>query len=50
MASSSDKTIKVYPDKLHALTTGEPDDSVAEVMHDMATWLNARLGKGLQAV
>ena len=48
-ARSTDKTIHLYPDAWHALTAGEPDEVVDEVMSDILTWLDKRskpIGKG----
>ena len=41
-AMSTDKTIHLYPDAWHALTAGEPDEVVDEVMSDILTWLDKR--------
>ncbi|KAJ4802119.1 alpha/beta-Hydrolases superfamily protein [Rhynchospora pubera] len=41
-ASSSDKTMKLYPGMWHGLTAGEPDDNVEAVFADITTWLNQR--------
>ncbi|KAJ3691812.1 hypothetical protein LUZ61_020976 [Rhynchospora tenuis] len=41
-ASSSDKTMKLYPGMWHGLTAGEPDDNVEAVFADIITWLNQR--------
>lgn len=39
-ASSLDKTIKLYPEMWHALTSGEPDDNVELVFSDIVVWLD----------
>ncbi|KAL6500315.1 hypothetical protein OROHE_025681 [Orobanche hederae] len=39
-ASSSDKTIKLYPGMWHALTAGEPDDNIDIVFSDIISWLD----------
>jgi len=41
-ASSSDKTIKLYPGMWHGLTAGEPDDNVQLVFADIIAWLDQR--------
>lgn len=41
-ASSSDKTIKLYPGMWHGLTAGETDDNVEAVFSDIVAWLNHR--------
>lgn len=38
-ASSTDKTIKLYPGMWHGLTSGEPDGNVEIVFADIITWL-----------
>ncbi|KAM1604636.1 hypothetical protein ACFX1Z_031095 [Malus domestica] len=38
-ASSTDKTIKLYPGMWHGLTSGEPDGNVEVVFADIITWL-----------
>ncbi|KAL6515973.1 hypothetical protein OROGR_019278 [Orobanche gracilis] len=39
-ASSSDKTIKLYPGMWHGLTAGEPDDNIDIVFSDIISWLD----------
>ncbi|XAR61340.1 2-acylglycerol O-acyltransferase [Bertholletia excelsa] len=46
LASSEDKTIKLYPGMWHALTSGEPDDNVEIVFSDIVAWLDKRCGNG----
>ena len=41
-AASNDKTLKLYDGMWHALTGGEPDESVELVFKDMIDWLAAR--------
>ncbi|WOL09251.1 caffeoylshikimate esterase-like isoform X2 [Canna indica] len=41
-ASSKDKTFKLYPGMWHALTSGEPQESINLVFSDIIEWLNAR--------
>lgn len=43
-ASSSDKTIKLYPGMWHGLTAGEPDDNIEIVFSDIIAWLDKRAG------
>lgn len=43
-ASSSDKTIKLYPGMWHGLTSGEPDANVDLVFADIINWLGVRTG------
>lgn len=41
-ASSSDKTICLYPGMWHGLTSGEPDDNIDTVFSDIIAWLDRR--------
>ncbi|XP_078429559.1 caffeoylshikimate esterase-like [Wolffia australiana] len=41
-ASSTDKTLKLYPGMWHALTYGEPPESVNLVFADIIAWLDKR--------
>lgn len=41
-ASSKDKTIKLYPEMWHALTSGEPDHNIDIVFRDIIAWLHKR--------
>ncbi|KAL8061767.1 hypothetical protein ABFX02_02G106000 [Erythranthe guttata] len=41
-ASSTDKTIKLYPGMWHGLTAGEPDDNIEIVFTDIISWLDKR--------
>ncbi|KAL1197853.1 Caffeoylshikimate esterase [Cardamine amara subsp. amara] len=41
-ASTSDKTIKLYPGMWHGLTSGEPDANVDLVFADIINWLDVR--------
>lgn len=43
-ASSKDKTMKLYPEMWHALTTGEPDGNIDAVYADIVAWLRDRDG------
>ncbi|KAL0459697.1 UNVERIFIED_CONTAM: Caffeoylshikimate esterase [Sesamum latifolium] len=43
-ASSSDKTIKLYPGMWHGLTAGEPDGNIEIVFSDIISWLDRRAG------
>lgn len=45
-ASSSDKTFKLYPEMWHALTSGEPPESIDLVFSDIIAWLNERTNAG----
>jgi len=38
-AGSTDKTIRLYPEMWHALTSGEPDENVDIVFRDIIGWL-----------
>mmetsp|Transcript_19946 Transcript_19946/g.29546 ORF Transcript_19946/g.29546 Transcript_19946/m.29546 type:complete len:393 (-) Transcript_19946:193-1371(-) len=42
-AMSTDKTIKLYDDMWHTLTTGEPDESQELVFQDQLAWVMGRL-------
>ncbi|KAJ7972968.1 caffeoylshikimate esterase-like [Quillaja saponaria] len=39
-ASSTDKTIKLYPGMWHGLTSGEPDENIEIVFADIIGWLD----------
>ena len=41
-ASSTDKTIRLYPGMWHALTSGEPDENVEVVFTNIINWLDKR--------
>lgn len=41
-ASSKDKTFKLYPGMWHALTSGEPQESIDLVFRDIVGWLDDR--------
>lgn len=41
-ASSTDKTMKLYPGMWHGLTSGEPDDNIDAVFTDIIAWLDKR--------
>lgn len=41
-ASSEDKTFKLYPGMWHALTSGEPPESIDLVFSDIVSWLDER--------
>lgn len=41
-SKSEDKTLKLYPEAWHALTSGEPDEVVDSVFEDIFTWLDSR--------
>ena len=38
-ASSADKTLKMYPEMWHGLTSGEPDENIDIVFRDIIDWL-----------
>ncbi|TKY52516.1 Caffeoylshikimate esterase [Spatholobus suberectus] len=44
-ASSVDKTIKLYTEMCHGVTTGETDENIALVFADIITWLDKRVNK-----
>lgn len=41
-ASSSDKTIKIYPDGYHALLQGEPEEQRQRIADDIVAWIDKR--------
>ncbi|KAJ6793656.1 caffeoylshikimate esterase-like [Iris pallida] len=41
-SSSKDKTFKLYPGMWHALTSGEPQENIDLVFHDIIGWLEDR--------
>ena len=41
-ASSTDKTMKLYPGMWHGLTSGEPDNNIDAVFADIIAWLDKR--------
>ncbi|PKA48525.1 hypothetical protein AXF42_Ash017424 [Apostasia shenzhenica] len=43
LASSKDKTFKLYPGMWHALTFAEPLESIDLVFNDIVVWLNERV-------
>lgn len=43
-ASTTDKTIKLYPGMWHGLTAGEPDDNIEIVFSDIISWLDKHSG------
>lgn len=43
-ASSTDKTMKLYPGMWHGLTSGEPDKNIDAVFTDIIAWLDKRSG------
>ncbi|CAL9098147.1 unnamed protein product [Musa textilis] len=45
-ASSEDKTFKLYPGMWHALTSGEPPESIDLVFSDIDAWLDRRRAAG----
>lgn len=45
-ASSSDKTLKLYPGMWHALTSGEPEENIEMVFADIIDWLDQRMSFG----
>ncbi|XP_028781920.1 caffeoylshikimate esterase-like isoform X2 [Neltuma alba] len=47
-ASSEDKTIKLYPEMWHGLTSGEPDENIHTVFSDIIDWLDKRAGDAVQ--
>ncbi|CAI5526031.1 unnamed protein product, partial [Closterium sp. Naga37s-1] len=42
VASSTDKTLKIYEGSWHGLTSGEPDDVIEKVIADIVAWIAAR--------
>ncbi|CAN6467730.1 unnamed protein product [Victoria cruziana] len=40
-ASSTDKTLKIYPGMWHGLTSGEPDSNIDMVFADIVSWLES---------
>ncbi|KAK6929282.1 hypothetical protein RJ641_005487 [Dillenia turbinata] len=44
LASSTDKTFKLYPGMWHALTSGEPEENMNLVFSDIIEWLDKRAG------
>lgn len=44
LASSVDKTMKLYPGMWHGLTAGETDNNVEVVFKDITAWLDRRSG------
>lgn len=44
LASSVDKTIKLYPGMWHGLTAGETDSNIEVVFKDITDWLDKRCG------
>lgn len=46
VASSTDKTFKLYPGMWHALTYGEFTENIDVVFADIISWINDRIAKG----
>ena len=46
VASSSDKTIKLYPEMWHGLLYGETVENSNKVFEDIIVWLGKRAGHG----
>ncbi|KAK9123598.1 hypothetical protein Sjap_013200 [Stephania japonica] len=46
IASSSDKTLKLYPGMWHTLTSGEPEENIVMVFADIIDWLDERTSFG----
>jgi acylglycerol lipase len=46
VASSSDKTIKLYPEMWHGLLYGEPVENSDNVFEDIIDWLDNRTHRG----
>lgn len=46
LASSKDKTMKIYAGMLHSMLYGETDENVETVRQDILKWLNHRCGDG----
>ena len=42
MASSKDKTLKLYEDGYHCILEGEPDERIFTVINDIISWLDSR--------
>nr|XP_043631407.1 caffeoylshikimate esterase-like [Erigeron canadensis] len=45
-ASSTDKTLKMYPGMWHALTYGEFTENTDNVFADIISWINERIARG----
>lgn len=43
VASSKDKTLKLYPDMWHGLLYGEPPENIDVVFSDIIDWLEERV-------
>jgi len=50
LASSEDKTMKMYPGMWHALTVGETDENVGIVFADIIAWLDEHTAEGTPLV
>ena len=46
VASSKDKTFKLYPGMWHGLLYGEPPENIDIVFSDIIGWLNERVALG----
>lgn len=47
--SSSDKTLKLYPDAWHSLIRGEYEETSNRVLRDCTEWMEARCGSPVAA-
>ncbi|KAF3786386.1 hypothetical protein EJ110_NYTH25560 [Nymphaea thermarum] len=45
-ASSTDKTLRLYPGMWHALTSGEPPENIELVFSDIINWLDQQITQG----
>ncbi|KAI4321293.1 hypothetical protein MLD38_034694 [Melastoma candidum] len=43
-AKSTDKTLKLYPGAYHSLLEGESDELILQVLEDIISWLDDRIG------
>jgi acylglycerol lipase len=43
--SSSDKSLKIYPECWHNMLVGEPEETSKEIFNDIITWLKSRCDK-----
>lgn len=48
VASSADKTLKLYPGMWHGLLYGEPLENIEIVFRDVISWLEKRVSMGLE--
>jgi acylglycerol lipase len=41
MASTQDKTLKLYEGAYHSILEGEPDDRISAAINDIISWLDS---------